>query len=215
MNVFKQLILSVLLAFFTASVMASVVSLEQSPVGGGDGVLSSSSSVAYNAENFKFNSDVELTSISWWGSYDGSQALSENFGVQIFSDLSPETQLALYGFSGLGVATTLSDSFQSTIYKYTLDIVIPLALSANAEYYLSIFNDDINAADWYWSDSNDGDFKNWYLDNGWQEDNQINMAFKLTANSIATIPEPAPMALILFPLLLLVRQVMKKKKIVN
>ncbi len=213
MNGFKQLLSSVLLAFFTVNATAAVISVGQSPVGGGEGPLSSSSSAAYNAEDFKFNADVELSSISWWGSYDGGKSTLESFGIQIFSSLAPETELAAYSFSGQGVATSLVDYYQSTIYKYTLAISSPLSLSANTEYYLSIFNDDVSADDWYWTDSTDGDYKNWYLDNGWQEDNQINLSFQLTANTTtAPIPEPAPMALMLLPFLWVARQAMKKSR---
>ncbi len=208
MYTIKQLLAIALLSIFSFS--ASAVVIEQAPLDGGDGSLSvGPSGVQIAADNFQFGSNVLLTDISWWGSYNPAAPAAESFTVRVFEDNgfgSPEIN-ALFetSFSGTGDNSDgLFDLFGGEVFRYDVNSV-NLSLTGGEDYYLSVFNND-NNQDWFWLESAAGSGEGWSrsLDgDAWINDpNTMNMSFRLTADPVVTdLPEPATLLLILLPLL--------------
>ena len=85
MNNIRQLILLMFLSILPLS--ATAVVLEQAPLNGGDGSLSvGPSGVQIATDDFQFVSNVQLTNIRWWGSYDSTAPVTESLTVRIFAD---------------------------------------------------------------------------------------------------------------------------------
>ncbi|GJL76867.1 hypothetical protein [Nitrosomonas sp.] len=202
MHKIRQIIILTVLGFFSLS--ASAIVLEQSPLDGGDGSLSvGPSGIQIAADNFQFASDAQLTSISWWGSYDPAAPVTESFTVRLFEDDgfgNPETNFLFETiFTGTGDSSGgLTDLFGGTVYQY--DISVNQSLQGGVDYYLSVFNND-HAQDWFWLESAAGNGTGWSRaadGDIWNFDQSApNMSYRLTTN----VPEPATLLLMLLPLL--------------
>jgi len=216
MDTIKQTFIVILLSVFSFSVNAIV--LEQAPLDGGDGSFSvGPSGVQIAADDFQFSSNVLLTDISWWGSYDPAAPVTESFTVRIFEDDgfgSPEINpLFETIFSGTGNNSDgLFDLFGGEVFSYDVS-GLNLSLMGGEEYYLSVFNND-DQQDWYWLESGgvgpgwsratDGD--------AWINDAAtLNMSFRLTADVPGSAPEPATLLLMLLPLLWFSQQAISRK----
>ena len=73
-------------------------------------------------------------------------------------------------------------------------------MAGGDEYLLSVANANGNSIDWYWADSEDGDGTTYYSDsiNDWSEDNiGIDAAFILEGETVAAVPEPGTLMLML------------------
>lgn len=208
MQFVKKIVLGSLLAF---SASAHAVVIEQAPLDGGDGVLSVMDFGAQLAESFQFLSDVELSDISWWGSYFTGPQPTEEFTVRIFGDSAGDPEaVPLFEtiFFGNGDDSEgMLDLFGGTIYRYDIALGAPVMLSGGVDYYLSVVNNDSND-DWYWLESTGGD--NWarILDgDAWgYEANSLDLSYRLTADVVAKVPETPTWLLMSMPLLLLVRR---------
>lgn len=227
MRVFKRFLPGTL--FIALSSAASAVVLEQAPFGGGDGSRSMAPNMgAQVAEDFQFANDVSLTNISWWGSYDGDPLATEDFIVRIFEDNGsgdPKVASLLEtGFSGNGDSGDgFSDLYGGIVYRYDITLASALALAGGVDYYLSVYiNDDIGSpADWYWLESASGDNIGWSRASdadGWTPDNNdpqngiiVNMSYRLTADEVAAVPEPAPLLLMGLPMLWFGRRLVLKR----
>lgn len=204
--------LALLITLIMLPLAASAVVLEQAPLDGGDGSLSVGPSGAQIAtDDFQFASDVQLTNIRWWGSYDPAAPVTESFTVRLFADDgsgSPETNAFFETtFAGNGDSSGgLTDLFGGTVFQY--DLGVNQMLQGGADYYLSVFNNDGNQ-DWFWLASAAGNNTGWSRAadvDTWNFDAQtFNMSFQLTADTVTTgVPEPFTLSLMLLPMLWLV-----------
>jgi len=185
------------------SIGASALVLEQAPKNLGDGSYSVGPAGAQIADNFQFASDVTLSDISWWGSYDPVVPASESFTVRIFADngsgLPQVTSLYEANYSGNGDSSDgLVDAFFEPVFRY--DLGVSWLLSGGQDYYLSVFNND-DTNDWYWLEGLTGDDTGWSRSvdvDSWGDDSPtINMSFKLTADPTANVPTPSTISLML------------------
>lgn len=215
MNSIRQLTLLMFLSILPLS--ASAVILGQAPLDGGDGSLSiGSSGVQIATDDFQFASNVQLTHIRWWGSYDPAAPVTESLTVRIFADDgfgNPQSSFLFESvFSGTGDSSGgLTDLFGGTVYQY--DLGVNQALQGNTNYYLSVFNNDGNQ-DWFWLESTTGNNTGWSRaadGDIWNFDAQtINMSFQLTADT-AVVSEPWTLPLMILPMLWLAARVVSKK----
>lgn len=212
--------LTLLISLIIFPLSTSAVVLEQAPysfdgVAGGNSYLSVGPAGTQVAEDFQFVGDVTLTAISWWGSYDPVIPLSESFTVRVFSDdgtgdpaINPLYETVFTG-SGDG-GENLIDLFGAPVFRY--DAGVNWLLQGGEDYYLSIFNND-GGQDWYWLESQAGDNTGWYRSadaDPWLFDNiSLNMSFRLIADSVTNVPEPATLFLLLLPLLWFARESMR------
>ena len=207
MSKLKLMLFLVLLSFLSTTVNAVV--LEQAPLDGGDGSLSvGPSGVQIATDDFQFANTVQLTNISWWGSYDPNAPATESFTVRLFEDDgfgNPETNPFLETtFSGNGDSSGgLFDFFGGTVYQY--DLGVNQILQGGVNYYLSVFNND-GAQDWYWLESATGNNTGWSRaadGDVWSFDSStLNMSFQLTADAV--VSEPITLLLMILPMLWLV-----------
>jgi len=210
MNTIRQFIGVVVL--FAFSISASALTFMQSPIDGGDGSLSVKSAGAQIADNFQFATNVTLTNISWWGSYDPNAPASESLTARIFADngagapaVNPLLETV---FAGTGDDSDgLFDLFGGTVFRY--DVSVNQLLQGGVNYFLSVFNND-DAQDWYWLESAAGENTGWSRaadSDAWSlDDPALNMSFQLTADPIDTpMPIPGTLFLMLLPLLWLGR----------
>lgn len=207
MYVFKQFLAGCLAVLLFST--AHAVEITQAPLGEGNGALSVAPNAGFQvADDFQFTNDVSLTNISWWGSYDGAPLSPESFIVRIFGDNGSGdpsvTHLLETSFSGTGVSSDgLVDFYGATVYRYDVTLASALALAGGVNYYLSVYiNDDIGSpSNWYWLESANGDNVGWSreLDGDvWTNNNQtLNMSYRLTAGPVATVPTPATLLLML------------------
>lgn len=197
--------LTLLVSLIILPLTVSAVVLEQAPLDNGDGSLSvGPSGVQIATDDFQFASDVQLTNVRWWGSYDPAAPVTESLTVRIFADDgfgNPQSSFLFESvFSDTGDSSGgLTDLFGGTVYQY--DLGVNQVLQGNTNYYLSIFNNDGNQ-DWYWLESATGNNTGWSRaadGDAWNFDSAtLNMSFQLTAISI---PEPFTLSLMLLPLL--------------
>ncbi len=212
MHIVKQFLVIALLSAYSFSANAAVI--EQAPLDGGDGSLSlGPAGIQIAADNFQFSNDVQLTSISWWGSYDPNAPVGESFSVRIFEDNgsgNPAVNFLLETtFTGTGDSSAgFVDLFGGTVFQYNANV--NQSLQGGVDYYLSIFNND-NQQDWFWLASAVGSNEGWSRaadGDAWNFDvNALNMSFRL---STANVPEPATLFLIMLPLLWLA---LRKKRL--
>ncbi len=210
----KQLFLLSLMVLVSVSSHAIVI--EQTPADRGDGFYSGISGAGFNAEDFFVSSDMNLSSISWWGSYNSTPGLprSDSFSVQIFSDIiSDSADILSYSGTAHSEATSLFDIAGEAVYKYSIDVSIDY-LSAGSSYYLSIVNDDTSStfSEWFWLESNTGDEITWFKVPDWQEDSaSLNLSYRLAGETIRSVPEPGTLILMLLPALWIARRFLTKK----
>lgn len=213
--------LTLLISLIIFPLSASAVVLEQAPLDGGDGSLSvGPSGVQIATDDFQFASDVQLTNVRWWGSYDPAAPVTESLTVRIFADDgfgNPQSSFLFESvFSGIGDSSGgLIDLFGGTVYQY--DLGVNQVLQGNTNYYLSIFNNDGNQ-DWYWLESATGNNTGWSRAadvDAWNFDAQtFNMSFQLTADTITVdIPEPWTLPLMILPMLWLFGLARRKSEI--
>lgn len=207
----KRLFTLLLLSMF--SLTASAVVLEQAPLDNGDGYLSKRLAGTTIAEDFRFTTDVTLTSISWWGSYVDSAPDPESFTVRIFEDdgAGNPASTSLYEtmFAESGNDSGLVDLFGVTVFQYDVSVSSWL-LQSGVNYYLSVFSND-DSQEWYWLESSVGDSLIWSRaadGDPWSAESEaLNMSFRLTADQATTnVPEPATLFLLLLPSLWLIRK---------
>lgn len=199
--------LTLLISLIILPLTASAIVLEQAPLDSGDGSLSvGPSGVQIATDDFQFASDVQLTKISWWGSYDSTAPATESLTVRIFADDgfgNPQSSFLFESvFSGTGDSSGgLTDLFGGTVYQY--DLGVNQVLQGNTDYYLSVFNNDGNQG-WYWLESATGNNTGWSRaadGDAWSFDSAtLNMSFQLTADTIS-IPEPFTLSLMILPML--------------
>jgi len=214
MTLFKRVVFGGVLAIFSISAQAVVI--VQAPLDGGDGDLSVLDFGAQLAESFQFSSNVELSDISWWGSYTFGPQATESFTIRVFADDAGDpatTPLFETSYSGNGDGSEgLLDLFGGTVYRYDISLVAPLSLPGGIDYYLSVMNNDAND-EWWWLESSVGD--NWAR--GFDGDNwsysqaDFDLSYRLIAEEVAQIPEPGPLLLMSMPLLFLATRMMRKQ----
>lgn len=210
--------LTLLIPLIIFPLSTSAVVLEQAPMDGGDGSLSVGlSGVQIATDGFQFASDVQLTNIRWWGSYDPAAPVTESLTVRIFADDSfgnPQSSFLFESvFSGTGDSSGgLTDLFGGIVYQY--DLGVNQVLQGNTNYYLSVFNNDGNQ-DWFWLESVTGNNTGWSRaadGDTWNFDAQtFNMSFQLTVDTIS-IPEPLTLPLMILPMLWLAGMTGRKSK---
>ena len=213
----RKILLAVMMGLITVNSSASVI-VSQDPLSGGDGLISQFDG-GQVADNFTLAADVELTGITWWGSYEGSPTGNQDFKVRLFSDVSgsPDTSwFNEYSYNGIGVDSGMDDLFGADIFQYDLSIA-SLSLTAGS-YYISVVHDDIatdvnSLIDWYWLESASGD--NWARGIDGQSWNlqlaNVDLAYRLTGE-VASVPEPATLTLMLLPLGLIMARRFQTKK---
>lgn len=222
MNNIRQLILLMFLSILPLS--ATAVVLEQAPLNGGDGSLSvGPSGVQIATDDFQFVSNVQLTNIRWWGSYDSTAPVTESLTVRIFADDgfgSPQSSFLFESvFSGTGDSSGgLTDLFGGTVYQY--DLGVNQVLQGNTNYYLSVFNNDGNQG-WYWLESAAGNNTGWSRaadGDAWNFDSAtLNMSFQLTADTttVGVVSEPWTLPLMILPMLWLAGLAKKKSSMLS
>ncbi|MCP5244563.1 MAG: hypothetical protein H6937_00790 [Burkholderiales bacterium] len=205
----------ILILLFLFSITAQAVVLEQAPFDGGDGSLSvGPSGVQIATDDLQFSNTVQLTTISWWGSYDPDVPATESFTVRLFADDgfgNPETNAFFETiFTGNGDSSGgLVDSIGSTVFQY--DLGVNQLLQGGVNYYLSVFSND-STQDWYWLESATGNNTGWSRQtdgDAWKFDAvTLNMSFQLTADAV--VSAPITLLLMILPMLWLGRLARKE-----
>ena len=158
------------------------------------------------ADDFSFSSGTSVTDAHWFGFYavgDLQPPSQDNFTLRIFADASgsPANASPLFEVALGAVARTDTglNALGFDIYEYSA-LYAPINLSANTTYWFSILNDTTGEDDnWFWSVSSqtgNAHFRaplvpsnaNWLS-------NDVEMAFQLTDDAQAAVPEPSALAL--------------------
>jgi hypothetical protein len=173
-----------------------------------------------SADSFIVPYEMELTSISWWGSYSVDRpSLGDAFTLNIYGEnVAQPNDVALASFTNLGVTATDSgelDPYGSTVYHYTTADPAGLLLQPGT-YYLGLTNavfenptlNDPNES-WFWAQGTGGDGVNWVralmepTSDPWVADASIDLSYSISGNY--TVPLPGT-ALLLASALLILRR---------
>lgn len=172
---------------------------------------SGSISTARTADNFSFSTQVQVTSVQWWGSYvplNISDPTSlDDFTITFFANGSysdddvPGDVLFEQRVSVTAVDTGVDISGVIDQYLYTAVLDTPLVFDANQQYWFMALNDtglddlfpDAPNASWgwerttldptnYWARLNTNDPLPWTQ----RDDPQMNLAFRLNGSVVPT-----------------------------
>jgi len=163
------------IALITTSLQAAVL-FEQSVATEADGVESTVDDQAppagvESADDFVLNERIAVSSIGWWGIYDPSVAVDDNFTLSIFADnggAPSDTALATYNPVPVERNNTRAvDGFGAQIFEYSTEVAAGLELDAGT-YYLSVVN-AVNLASsdpvtWFWTEGIGSNSTNWFRD---------------------------------------------------
>ncbi|MBI5095918.1 MAG: PEP-CTERM sorting domain-containing protein, partial [Candidatus Hydrogenedentes bacterium] len=143
-----------------------------------------------------------ITDIHWWGIYWNRLAGPgiDDFTMAILdTDLGTSLPGAVVYSHHAGavsrVSTGLTDSNGFEIFSYSLD-VDPIVLDGNRTYWLELYN-NTDGRLWGWSTSNatGGEHACYYDGLGW-DSTFMELAFNLTNDGNAVVPEPTSLALL-------------------
>jgi hypothetical protein len=147
-----------------------------------------------------------ISDVHWWGTYGLTRTTpaTDDFSLQIFGDNAGEPgtllETRVIGNNANRIATggTIGTGVLFTEYAYTANIA-PIALSPGTTYWLSLFNNTANDTDdnWAWETSQDSGnahgravgSSTWLIISN-------ELAFSLTSDDLAAVPEPATLALV-------------------
>jgi hypothetical protein len=175
----------------------AAVSVQQTPITGGNAIFANASAGAVNADNFSLASATSLQSLSWWGSYDGAD--TDHFVVKIYANNSGVPGSVLNTNSNISVSKTpsgINDSASAAVYRYDYSLPQTLALAAGS-YFLSITN-ETSQHSWFWLTGSGGDSQHKALatnGNTWSLSVGSDLAFTVTSTNPApaatSVPIPA------------------------
>lgn len=195
----RYLIASCFAAALAASPASAGVILTQPAINNGGGLISAPFNGGYirGFDDFKLNGNYTITSVSWVG--DNFIPGTGTFQVGFTTDASqfyPNT--SLFVNETVTPTRTTFGTFQDT---FTATLPTPVNLSANTDYWISIFS---NAANWGWSDASSSPMPGalphgiaaGYVSslNATNLDG-VDLAFSLSGNPTVPAPEPATLAL--------------------
>lgn len=147
-----------LCALVTSSASAAVL-VSQAPVDGGYAVESTVGFGFQNGDTFVMTNSATVTGLEWWGTQVGD---TTGFDIRLFDSLAANATPVFECGPGVTAsscdplvvsATTLVDSAQSPIDKFTIDFSASIDLAAGT-YILSIgYDPEV----WYWLEGAGGD----------------------------------------------------------
>lgn len=152
------------------------------------------------ADDFTLGSTATITSLHWWGGFNGP-VFSNDFTLRLFNDDgsgTPNTNPALtLGFSNLTVTDTgnVNTGLGNEVLYYTADLTTPFTATGGVKYHLSILNG--TSYDWVWEDQDRANEVSYRYGDGssWSTAPIGNRAFELVAGTPA-VPEPGTYAIL-------------------
>ncbi len=160
------------------------------------------------ADNFSLAANYQIDGLSWFGMYFDliSTANTDSFLVGFYQSDSSLINEMSYSANITRTVTPFLDAFGLPVYEYDLVFPTPIFLDAG-DYLLSISNSNTDFLDWFWADSLDGDFLNYFriaaIDTWSEYSQELSLAFTLDGSErdISEVPLPATLALLLIGLL--------------
>jgi hypothetical protein len=196
-------------AFAAASGVAQADTIYTQPVN-----KAGSSSASQNAPNFgdigtayddfTFRTDETVTDVHWAGTYFNARPEPTNpiteFNIQFYDDASGKPGASLFSATIAGNAGEKSlgapDCFNGPCFSYSVDLPTFFAAAAGHKYWLSIVPTLNFPPQWHWQAGTGGDGSSYQVFGGQPQTNAFDLAFSLTNDAVAAVPEPATLALL-------------------
>jgi hypothetical protein len=187
---------------WTSVALPPLYEYEQPPVYGveGDAVLSSMDGGSQNADDFTLAGPTGILTLTWWGTYDRTGYVEDDFTIRILADAGGEPGAVLREYNNLSTTDIFGGDTEQTIGTDESPVIVyffspsePLDL-ATGTYYLSVMN-DIADATWFWVFGSGGNGASWAraADGDTWTAGDSNLAFRVEG-----IPVPLPAAFWLF-----------------
>ena len=155
-----------------------------------------------SADDFVLGAAATITDIHWFGVYSGDVPAVDDFTIRLFDDAAGQPDAAPFFTVNIGNAAGRAPTGGTVlgffpIFEYSA-FVAPITLTPGVQYWLSVVNNTVGDDDsWFWATSNalTGNAHQ-RLGNGVWNDQDVELAFSLTDDASAPVPEPATLSLV-------------------